>query len=348
MERPSRSRKPVNYSDNKEFDDDEDFAYVKAPPNKKARVSGKEPEWEKTIKSASKTTSQEASTLPSNRKERLPLDDKLYARDLEAALTLSMLRTPEAGEELSPNDKGGEDQPLSKAESASLSPLLSNCSVDISLLGLDKITGERGAPCRPRQAVSKAAESQRSLQQEESGSGRDEDYQPTCTPDSESDAGSSGEDESDDEEFTVKKAEKKKPKKAEKTKKEKTASPPALQKQKKTSKSPKSKLEAAASPVGRRPVSIPRKPASSPPASRPPASSPPVSSPPASRPPASRPAVSLSPAGGKLPKWTPPAQIGRSPGASQSIQVKSPGQGLRLGLSRLARVKPLHPSAAGH
>lgn len=41
-------------------------------------------------------------------------------------------------------------------------------------------------------------------------------------------------------------------------------------------------------------------------------------------------------------------QIGRSPTSSTGPAVKSPGQGLRLGLSRLVRVKPLHPSVASH
>ena len=41
-------------------------------------------------------------------------------------------------------------------------------------------------------------------------------------------------------------------------------------------------------------------------------------------------------------------QVGRSPSSSQPPTVRSPGQGLRLGLSRLVRVKPLHPSVASH
>ncbi|KAJ8381773.1 hypothetical protein SKAU_G00025510 [Synaphobranchus kaupii] len=336
MERASRSKKLVNYSDIQELDDDEDFAYVKAPPSKKARVAGKEPEWEKTTKPASKTVSQEAGTQPENRKERISLDDKLYERDLEAAVTLSMLKTPKAVEELSPNDKGGKDQTLSKAETTSPSLLLSYCGVDVNLLGLDKITGECGspsAPSRPRQAISKVAEHQRRMLQEERDSGKDEDYQPTCTPESESGADFSSKDESDDEEFTVKKAEGKGPKKTDKSKKEKMARPPTLKKDKKPSTSPKSKLEVTASPVSRNPSCV--RPAS-------------VTKKPASSPPVSRPAVTVSPAGGRLPKWNPPAQIGRSPSTSPGIQVKSPGQGLRLGLSRLARVKPLHRSAVGH
>lgn len=44
------------------------------------------------------------------------------------------------------------------------------------------------------------------------------------------------------------------------------------------------------------------------------------------------------------------AQIGKSPPLAQSPAGKSPGPspGLRLGLSRLVRVKPLHPSVTSH
>ncbi|NXE15708.1 R51A1 protein, partial [Lophotis ruficrista] len=47
----------------------------------------------------------------------------------------------------------------------------------------------------------------------------------------------------------------------------------------------------------------------------------------------------------KKPKWIPPAASGSSNNAMKYVSVKSPTQCLRLGLSRLARVKPLHPSA---
>lgn len=50
----------------------------------------------------------------------------------------------------------------------------------------------------------------------------------------------------------------------------------------------------------------------------------------------------------KRPKWVPPA-VSRSGSNSSSplagVSVKSPNHSLRLGLSRLARVKPLHPNA---
>nr|XP_035112106.1 RAD51-associated protein 1-like [Callithrix jacchus] len=50
----------------------------------------------------------------------------------------------------------------------------------------------------------------------------------------------------------------------------------------------------------------------------------------------------------KRPKWVPPAASGGSRNSSSPlavVSVKSPNQSLRLGLSRLARVKPLHPNA---
>ncbi|NWI02419.1 R51A1 protein, partial [Tichodroma muraria] len=52
-----------------------------------------------------------------------------------------------------------------------------------------------------------------------------------------------------------------------------------------------------------------------------------------------------SPVTNKKPKWTPPAPSGSSSASVKCVPVKSPTHCLRLGLSRLARVKPLHPSA---
>ncbi|NXJ16076.1 R51A1 protein, partial [Odontophorus gujanensis] len=62
--------------------------------------------------------------------------------------------------------------------------------------------------------------------------------------------------------------------------------------------------------------------------------------------PVGRPLHTASPVTNKKPKWVPPAASGRSNNSVNYASVKSPTQGLRLGLSRLARVKPLHPSAS--
>ncbi|NWW96620.1 R51A1 protein, partial [Rhynochetos jubatus] len=62
--------------------------------------------------------------------------------------------------------------------------------------------------------------------------------------------------------------------------------------------------------------------------------------------PVGRPLHTSSPITDKKPKWIPPAASGSSSNSMKFTLVKSPTQCLRLGLSRLARVKPLHPSAA--
>ncbi|NXC10675.1 R51A1 protein, partial [Orthonyx spaldingii] len=61
---------------------------------------------------------------------------------------------------------------------------------------------------------------------------------------------------------------------------------------------------------------------------------------------AERPLCASSPVTDKKPKWTPPAPSGSSNASMKCVPVKSPTHCLRLGLSRLARVKSLHPSAA--
>ncbi|NXT25844.1 R51A1 protein, partial [Syrrhaptes paradoxus] len=61
--------------------------------------------------------------------------------------------------------------------------------------------------------------------------------------------------------------------------------------------------------------------------------------------PVGRPLHTSSPVTNRKPKWIPPAASGSSNNSTKYASVKSPTQCLRLGLSRLARVKPLHPSA---
>ncbi|NWV01453.1 R51A1 protein, partial [Upupa epops] len=61
--------------------------------------------------------------------------------------------------------------------------------------------------------------------------------------------------------------------------------------------------------------------------------------------PVGRPLHTSSPVTDKKPKWIPPAASGSSNNPVKYVSLKSPTQCLRLGLSRLAKVKPLHPSA---
>ncbi|XP_072233440.1 RAD51-associated protein 1 [Leuresthes tenuis] len=321
-----RRTKPVNYCEAKDFEDDDDFACVKAPPSKKAREDVRQEQKKSSSKSSSEETNSQSTQ---SEKSRKPLDEKLLDRDLEAAITLSLLNGADGLKEESPASKADVKAEIPIDENTDPTSLhLSNCSVDGAVMGLDEITPEKQSPAsaRQRKSSSKAAEVKRKSDDD------DEDYRPKLAPDSESDEDFSEPADSEDEEFTVKKASK--AKKNEKgTKKNQTKPAPASKKEKHPSKPLKSKSQTAA-------VSTPTR--SPPPAKLTPrpGSSCSVST--------SKSAVSLSPAGGRIPKWNPPAQIGKSPMSSQSSAAKSPGQGLRLGLSRRVRVKPLHPSVASH
>ncbi|XP_041819594.1 RAD51-associated protein 1 isoform X2 [Chelmon rostratus] len=326
MDRPSRKTKVVNYNENKDFDDDEDFACVKAPPSKKAREDVKQ----QHKKSSSNSSSQESnSQSTASQKSRRPLDERLHERDLEAAITLSLLNNADGIKGQSATSRGDLKSEVLVDENTDPASLhRSNCSVDSAILGLDEITSEKESLLRQKKAAAKTTVEPRKKFTDE-----DEDYEPKLTPGSESDEDFSEPAESEDEEFTVKKVSKTK-KKDKVIKNEKTKKPPASKKEKPASKPSKSRSQAAASTPMRSPPTAklpPKRPASSSTVST------------------SKPAFSLSPTGGRIPKWTPPGQLGKSStSAQQSPAVKSPGQGLRLGLSRLVRVKPLHPSVASH
>uniref|UniRef100_A0A3P9J698 RAD51 interacting motif domain-containing protein n=1 Tax=Oryzias latipes TaxID=8090 RepID=A0A3P9J698_ORYLA len=256
-------------SEAKDFEDDEDFASVKAPPHKKAKEE---------VKQQQRKSSSQEIVSESSQKEKIrkPLDEKLYDRDLEAAITLSLLNNTDGLKESSPKD-GKIQIPMDENTDPTILRF-SNCSVD----GL------------------------------------------FAFPDPESDEDFSEPSESEDEEFTVKKPTKTK-KKDKVSPKDKIKPAPTSKKVKQPSKT-KPEAAAASKPV----------------------KSPPTYKPTPTRPPSTKPSSSLSPAAGKVPKWNPPGTIGKSASSSHSPPVKSPSQGLRLGLSRLVRVKPLHPSVASH
>ncbi|XP_051544131.1 RAD51-associated protein 1-like isoform X2 [Myxocyprinus asiaticus] len=356
MDRPSRNKKAVNYSHYSYFqdEDDEDFACVKPPP-KKARVAIKDPDSERSQKTTSASQNHVVVDLTgSGNSKRVSLDDKLYERDLEAALTLSLLDSSrkEEGECATSTDDHVKSEPLQSspptlthcsADVKSIDegqphldspPVLSNCSVDGNSLGLNVISSMQASlHSVPKQikASTKATEQQRKPLKGEKDSGEDEDYQPQNTPDSESDADFTEKDESEDETFTVKK-------KKEKTVKQKTEKKiPQAAKDKKETKEKRPVKASKAKGTASKPL-ISQSPAA------------PVSGlkKTATTSSLSKPALCSSPAGDRLSKWNPPGLVGRSPGASQNAVVKSPGQGLRLGLSRLARVKPLHSNTAAH
>lgn len=208
MDRPSRKTKAVDYCEAKDVDDEDDFAFVKAPPSKKAREEKNKQEHKKSSHSSS--SHDESSLHPQvNQKSRVPLDERLHGRDLEAAIVLSLLNT-EAGL------KGQASQGVAQArvvvdentDPASLN--LSNCSVDGVRLGLDTIWSEKDTE---RKASAKATQdTEKEKIQRKLPTDDDDDYKPKLTPDSESDDDYSEAPESEDEEFKVTKASKKRKK----------------------------------------------------------------------------------------------------------------------------------------
>ncbi|KAG7267392.1 hypothetical protein CRUP_017741, partial [Coryphaenoides rupestris] len=83
MDRPSRKTRVVDYRD---LDDDEDFARVKPRDGKRPRDATTEMERKKPPSHCGQD-----SQLSAEHKTRKPLDQRLSERDLEAAVTLSLL-----------------------------------------------------------------------------------------------------------------------------------------------------------------------------------------------------------------------------------------------------------------
>ncbi|XP_030334810.1 RAD51-associated protein 1 isoform X6 [Strigops habroptila] len=270
MARPvRRNKKIVSYSQFGDLeDDDEDFACIAAPSSKKSRTQLKEPKKEK--KEKQKKPQKELTPPPKQTpSKRISLDDKLYQRDLEVALALSV-------KEKSANIPEVQNSEQGKDFESERRPLFSNCSVDSELLG-------------------------------EEESEEDSDYS-----------------EGDDEDFAMEK------KKARGNKKKTRQKMPA-EREKKT---PKSKINTTVSPVVSPFGKMEQK------------SEPTQKMMSSSSGPVGRPLHTSSPVTDKKPKWIPPAASGSSNNSMRYVSLKSPTQCLRLGLSRLARVKPLHPSAA--
>lgn len=337
MVRSVRHKKPVNYSQLEDSDSDDDFVSATGPLNKKSRTTPKELKLEKPTPKLKNLQKEDTPLQEKTPKKRMALDDKLYQRDLEVALALSVEELPTIIIDVEESqDKSTEKRDNSKRETMDKSPHISNCSVASDYLDLDKITeeddlhGVRGK----RKAASKAGAQQRKILLEGSDGDSADDSKPdfATSEDSENDSDFS-ESEDNDEDFTVRKSKVKEIKK-----KEVKVKSPVEKKEKK----PKSRCNTLVTSVNSAPAAVKSEPQSS---------MKKVFPSEATR----KPLQICSPsAESKRPKWVPPAVSGSSsssspPSSSRSplagVSVKSPNQSLRLGLSRLARVKPLHPNA---
>ncbi|XP_063496884.1 RAD51-associated protein 1 isoform X4 [Symphalangus syndactylus] len=331
MVRPVRHKKPVNYSQFDHSDSDDDFVSATVPLNKKSRTALKELKQDKPKANLNNLQKEEIPVQEKAPKKRMALDDKLYQRDLEVALALSVKELPAVTNNVQKSqDKSIEKHGNSKIETMNKSPHISNCSVASDYLDLDKITVEDdvGGVQGKRKAASKAAVQQRKILLEGSDGDSANDTEPDFAPgeDSEDDSDFC-ESEDNDEDFSMRKSKVKEIKK-----KEVKVKSPVEKKEKKS----KSKCNALVTSVDSAPAAIKSESQSSPKK---------VSlSSDATRKPLQ---ISSPSAESKKPKWVPPATGGSRSGSSPlaAVPVKSPSQSLRLGLSRLARIKPLHPNA---
>ncbi|XP_027556935.1 RAD51-associated protein 1 isoform X1 [Neopelma chrysocephalum] len=264
MARPGRrNRKVVDYSQFGDLeDDDEDFA----PSSKKSKTQPKEPKKEKKEKQK-KPPKEVTQSQTQALSKRLSLDDKLYKRDLEVALALSVKE--KSANILEVQNSEEQDKSI-ESENIHRRPPFSNCSVDSEVLGLNQVMDEdipKGDGGK-RTVTSKVPARQKVVDSDDRE--HDTDSEPESVPTSP------------------------------------VVSPSWTMEQK---PEPRQKMVSNSSePVG-------------------------------------RPLLASSPITHKKPKWTPPAPSGSSNSSGKYVAVKSPTHCLRLGLSRLARVKPLHPSA---
>ncbi|XP_019516532.1 PREDICTED: RAD51-associated protein 1 isoform X2 [Hipposideros armiger] len=307
MVRSVRHKKPVNYSQFEDSDSDDDFVSATGPLNKKSRTTPKELKLEKPTPKLKNLQKEDTPLQEKTPKKRMALDDKLYQRDLEVALALSVEELPTIIIDV----EESQDKNLDKITEE------------------DDLHGARGK----RKAASKAGAQQRKILLEGSDGDSADDSKPdfATSEDSENDSDFS-ESEDNDEDFTVRKSKVKEIKK-----KEVKVKSPVEKKEKK----PISRCNTLVTSVNSAPAAVKSEPQSS---------MKKVFPSEATR----KPLQICSPsAESKRPKWVPPAVSGSSSSSSPSssrsplagVSVKSPNQSLRLGLSRLARVKPLHPNA---
>ncbi|XP_031239368.1 RAD51-associated protein 1 isoform X2 [Mastomys coucha] len=322
------NKKPVNYSqfEDSGSDSDDDFISVSVNKSKTVPKVLKQEKPKPNLKNL-----QKEEVLPTEPpKKRVALDDKVFQRGLEVALALSVKNLPTLTNQVKESEeKSSDKQGKRKTEKTDKPPHFSNCSVASDDVDLNKITEEGDAEGveGERKAASEGEALPRRVLSEDSGASSANDTEPegAAGEDSESDP-DFDENEESDEDFGVRRSKE--------TKKKTVQKKPAGEKREKKSKP---KCEASVTSVDPAPAAIKSGSPSLPQAIGLPSE--------ATR----KPAIMCSPsAESKRPKWVPPAASGSRNSSSSplaGIPAKSPSQSLRLGLSRLAPVKRLHPSA---
>ncbi|XP_064603275.1 RAD51-associated protein 1-like isoform X2 [Liolophura sinensis] len=321
--RPCRSRKTVDYSAFEGEDNDDDFADP-TPPTKKAKGSNKE----------NKMNRKKEGELPKIKSQdrgcgnRQSLDEKLFDRDLEAALKLSILSSADAdltevAVETHSSDKPALSSTTPSVESRgsgvteSKHSLPSVAKLDDEIIALPDDLSEN-----PRKRRKAAVKPVRYDDADDDDDAVEEEWNPA-----KADKLNSGNDDDDDEEFDPEDSDSDYGSSKKKRGNKKTKSKPVTKKV--TPTKTKLKSNVTVTPVHQKKPSVKQtNPKST-------TKSSPVT------PSHHTPSRVLS--GGLKKAWVPPARS-TSSSPLASLTVKSPSSGLRLGLSRNQKVKSLHPS----
>ncbi|XP_021090953.1 RAD51-associated protein 1 isoform X2 [Mesocricetus auratus] len=231
MVRPTRNRKPVNYSQFEDSggDSDDDFISATMPRNKKSKTLPKELKQDKPKPNLK--TLQKEDILPATApKKRMALDDKVFQRGLEVALALSVKDLPTVTVQNS-QEKSTDSQGDRKTEITDQSPV-SNCSVasdnseNLAKIVEDKDAGSVGGE---KKITSKTEARRRRVPSGGSDGSSANDTEPDSATgeDSENDS-NFDESEESDENFSVRKN------KVKETKKKAVQRKPAVEKEKKS------------------------------------------------------------------------------------------------------------------
>ncbi|XP_078332366.1 uncharacterized protein LOC144625441 isoform X2 [Crassostrea virginica] len=329
-----RSKKRVDYSQFGFMDeDDDDFAEFTPPASKKIKTSSSKSDGkvkDQTIKNKTKEGRGERKAL-----NRPKPTDEAFENELQMALALSQSETQDVQVEV-PLVEGDKENTLQTGGDNEKSEEEANISSD----SINQDNQDTPNLCKPSAVVSKsddeieviatdikedgkpkrASTSKKAKKQEESDYEDDlDDFSSNDDDDNDDDDDYDGEDSDFDDGKKKSKSKAKKTVKSPKATKGKTNSTKTTKPAAASSKAAsKSVTKSSVKPVGSR--------------------TPVVSKSSVSRPsPAARPALS-SPS----PRWNPPGPAGPKKGDANSIQ--SPTSGLRLGLSRNMKLKPLHPN----
>ncbi|GAB1291319.1 RAD51-associated protein 1 [Apodemus speciosus] len=211
MVRPTRNKKPVNYSQFEDSGNDSDDDFISSSiPVKKSKTGPKVLNQDKPKPNLKNLQKEEVlSTEPP--KKRVALDDKVFQRGLEVALALSVKELPTLTNQVKKSEEKSTDkQGKGKTEKTDKPPRVSNCSVaSDDVEDLNKITeeGDSTAVEGERKATSKAKAQQRRVLPEGSGSSsaNDTELESATGEDSESDP-DFDESEESDEDFGVRRS----------------------------------------------------------------------------------------------------------------------------------------------